>query len=184
MTRTALFIDGPNLYATGKALRIDVDFKRLLKHYGDGLVRAYYYTAVIEDKEEYISIKPLIDWLVYNGYTLVTKPAKQFHDPLTGLTKVKGNMDMDIAVDMFEISQHINHLVLFSGDGDFVPLLHAMQRRGIRTDVVSSIQTQPSMCADELRRAADTFTDLTDLEGQIARAREDRPAIKPRSRYG
>ena len=116
-------------------------------------MRAFYYTALIED-QEYSSIRPLLDWLDYNGYTVVTKPAKEFTDS-TGRRKVKGNMDIELAVDMMELAPHVDQIVLFSGDGDFRPLVEAVQRRGVRVSVVSTISTQPPMVADELRRQAD-----------------------------
>lgn len=172
MKRTALFIDGPNLYATAKALGMDVDFKRLLAYY-EGHVGAYYYTALVNDgpKEDvYVSIRPLVDWLEYNGYTLVTKMAKQFTDQ-DGRTKVKGNMDCELIVDALELvhNRAIDEAIFFTGDGDFEYLIIALQRYGIRCTVVSSIKTQPSMCADELRRAANTFIDLVDLGEAIGR---------------
>src|SRR5450432_4738651 len=155
--RIALFIDGANLYATGKTLGFDIDYKRLLKefHSRGTLLRAFYYTAVIED-QEYSSIRPLIDWLDYNGYTVVTKATKEFVDQ-TGRRKVKGNMDIELAVDAMELAPHIDHMVLFSGDGDFRSLVDAVQRKGVRVSVVSTVSTQPSMVADELRRQADEF---------------------------
>ena len=117
--RIALFIDGANLYATAKSLGFDIDYKRLLGEFqGKGrLIRAFYYTAVVED-QEYSSIRPLIDWLDYNGYTVVTKPAKEFVDSL-GRRKVKGNMDIELAVDAMKMAEHVDQMVLFSGDGDF-----------------------------------------------------------------
>ena len=100
--KIALFIDGANLYATAKSLGFDIDYKRLLREFQSRgyLVRAFYYTAVIED-QEYSSIRPLIDWLDYNGYTVVTKATKEFVDQ-TGRRKVKGNMDIELAVDAME----------------------------------------------------------------------------------
>ena len=153
--KIALFIDGANLYATAKSLGFDIDYKRLLREFQSRgyLVRAFYYTAVIED-QEYSSIRPLIDWLDYNGYTVVTKATKEFVDQ-TGRRKVKGNMDIELAVDAMEIAPHIDQMVLFSGDGDFTKLVEAVQRRGVRVIVVSTISTQPPMVADELRRQAD-----------------------------
>ena len=149
--KIALFIDGANLYATAKALGFDIDYKRLLREFQSRgyLLRAFYYTAVIED-QEYSSIRPLIDWLDYNGYTVVTKATKEFVDQ-TGRRKVKGNMDIELAVDAMEIAEHIDQMVLFSGDGDFRSLVEAMQRRGVRVIVVSTISTQPP---DGRRRAA------------------------------
>ena len=167
--RTALFIDGANLYATAKTLGFDIDYKRLLaefQHPGT-LVRAYYYTAVIED-QEFSSIRPLVDWLDYNGYTVVTKSTKEFVDA-NGRRKVKGNMDIELAVDAMELADHIDQMVLFSGDGDFRSLVEAMQRRGVRVMVVSTISSQPPMVADELRRQADTFVDLAELRSKVSR---------------
>src|SRR5262249_47301960 len=147
--KIALFIDGANLYATAKSLGFDIDYKRLLREFQSRgyLLRAFYYTAVVED-QEYSSIRPLIDWVDYNGYTVVTKATKEFVDQ-TGRRKVKGNMDIELAVDAMEIAGHIDHMVLFSGDGDFRSLVEAVQRRGVRVTVVSTISTQPPMVADE-----------------------------------
>ena len=173
--RIALFVDGANLYATAKALGFDIDYKRLLTMFGSKgqLIRALYYTAISED-QEYSSIRPLIDWLDYNGYTMVTKPTKEFTDP-SGRRKIKGNMDIELAVDAMELAQHLDHIVLFSGDGDFRSLVDALQHKGKRVSVVSTLRTQPPMVADELRRQADQFIDLKDLTDEIARDPSDRP---------
>lgn len=180
--RIALFIDGANLYATTKSLGFDIDYKRLLKEFQTRgyLVRAFYYTAMVED-QEYSSIRPLIDWLDYNGYRVVTKPAKEFVDS-TGRRKIKGNMDIELAIDALELAPFIEHMVLFSGDGDFRSLVEAMQRRGVRVSVVSTISTQPAMIADELRRQADEFLDLAHLMTKIGRdpaERLERPTRAP-----
>ena len=180
--RVALFIDGANLYATAKALGFDIDYRRLLTDFQNRgtLVRAFYYTAIIED-QEYSSIRPLIDWLNYNGYTVVTKETKEFIDA-TGRRKVKGNMDIELAVDAIELTEHIDQMVLFSGDGDFRSLVAAVQRRGVRVTVVSTIATQPPMIADDLRRQADAFIDLRELQPKISRDPSERPApLGPRS---
>jgi uncharacterized LabA/DUF88 family protein len=174
--KIALFIDGANLYATTKGLGFDIDYKRLLKEFqsrGD-LLRAFYYTALIED-QEYSSIRPLLDWLDYNGYTVVTKPVKEFTDS-TGRRKVKGNMDIELAVDAMELAPYLDQMVLFSGDGDFRPLVESVQRRGVRVTVISTISTQPPMVADELRRQADVFVDLAELQDKIGRDPAERAA--------
>jgi uncharacterized LabA/DUF88 family protein len=167
--RIALFIDGANLYATSKSLGFDIDYKRLLSHFRQKgrLVRALYYTALAED-QEYSSIRPLIDWLDYNGFTMVTKPTKEFTD-VTGRRKVKGNMDIELAVDAMRLADNLDHIVLFSGDGDFKCLVSALQQMGKRVSVVSTLQSQPPMVADELRRQSDQFIDLADLENFIGR---------------
>jgi uncharacterized LabA/DUF88 family protein len=176
--KIALFIDGPNLHATAKTLGFDIDYKRLLKEFqGRGtLLRALYYTATIED-QEYPSIRPLIDWLNYNGYTVVTKATKEFVDA-SGRRKIKGNMDIELAVDAMELAQRVDQIVLFSGDGDFRSLVEAVQRRGVRVTVVSTISSQPPMIADELRRQADVFTDLVELRSKINRDPSERPAAR------
>ncbi|WP_022727054.1 LabA-like NYN domain-containing protein [Fodinicurvata sediminis] len=168
--KIALFIDGSNLYSTARSLNFDIDYKKLYQVFADEarLVRAFYYTALVED-QEYSPLRPLIDWLDYNGYTMVTKPAKEYTDG-NGRRKVKGNMDIELAVDMMELSDKIDHAVLFSGDGDFRSLIGAVQRRGVRVTVISSIRVQPSMIADELRRQADHFVDISSLKNRIARS--------------
>ena len=173
--KIALFIDGANLFATARTLGFEIDYRRLLKEFESRatLVRAFYYTTIIED-QEYSSIRPLIDWLDYNGYTVVTKPTKEFID-VDGRRRVKGNMHIDLAVDAMELSEHIEEMVLFSGDGNFRPLVKAMQRRGVQVTVVSTISTQPAMIADELRRQADVFLDLRELQSRIARDPVERP---------
>jgi len=177
--RVGLFIDGANLYATARALGFDIDYKRLQDLFSKQcrLVRAFYYTALVED-QDYSPIRPLVDWLDYNGYTMVTKPTKEFTDA-SGRRKVKGNMDIELAIDVMEMVPHLDHVVLFSGDGDFRRLVEAVQRKGVRVTVVSSIRSQPTMVADELRRQADVFIELADLRAQIERAL---PPDHPRAR--
>ncbi len=177
--RTALFIDGANLYAATRSLGFDIDYRRLLDFFGSRttLVRAYYYSALLET-EEYSPLKPLTDWLAYNGYSLVTKPAKEFTDAL-GRRRIKGNMDIELAIDMLELSPRLDHAVLFSGDSDFRRLVEAVQRRGVRVTVISSIKTTPPMIADELRRQADQFLELADIAPGFSRKGNDarpRPA--------
>ena len=167
--RLALFIDGSNLYAAAKALGFDIDYKLLRSEFmrRGKLVRAFYYTALVED-QEYSPIRPLVDWLDYNGFTMVTKPAKEFVDS-SGRRKVKGNMDIELAVDAMEMAERIDHMVLFSGDGDFKPLVQGIQRKGVRVSVVSTIRSNPPMIADELRRQADNFIELDELREVIGR---------------
>jgi uncharacterized LabA/DUF88 family protein len=182
--KIALFIDGANLYATAKTLGFDIDYKRLLREFQSRgyLLRAFYYTAVIED-QEYSSIRPLIDWLDYNGYTVVTKATKEFVDQ-SGRRKVKGNMDIELAVNAMEIAPAVDHIVLFSGDGDFRSLVEAIQRKGVRVTVVSTISTQPPMVADELRRQADIFLDIVELQSKIGRDPGERGPRAPRDDRG
>jgi uncharacterized LabA/DUF88 family protein len=174
-SRIALFIDGANLYSAGKMLGFDIDYKRLLQEFQSrgNLVRAFYYTAIVEN-QEFSSIRPLLDWLDYNGYTVVTKPTKEFIDA-SGHRRIKGNMDIELAVDAMELAEHVDQIMLFSGDGDFRPLVEAVQRRGVRVTVISTISSQPPMIADELRRQADVFTDLVELQSKLGRDPSERP---------
>ena len=168
--RVGLFIDGANLYAAARALNFDIDYRRLLEVFAQKghLIRAFYYTALVED-QEYSPIRPLVDWLDYNGYTMVTKPTKEFTDAF-GRRKIKGNMDIELAIDVMEMGPYLDHIVLFSGDGDFRRLVEAVQHKGKRVTVVSTIRSSPPMIADELRRQADNYIELQDLTPLIARA--------------
>jgi uncharacterized LabA/DUF88 family protein len=163
--KIAIFVDGANLYSAAKTLGFDIDYKRLLNEFQSRgtLLRAFYYTAIIED-QEYTSVRPLIDWLDYNGFTVVTKPEKEFTDG-EGRRKIKRNMGVELAVEAMEVAKHVDQLVLFSGDGDFRSLVQAVQRRGVHVTVVSTT----SMIADELRRQADVFTDLVALQSKLGR---------------
>ena len=181
--KIALFIDGANLYATSRALGFDIDYRKLLASFQKKgyLLRAYYYTALVED-QEYSSIRPLIDWLDYNGYKVVTKPAKEFTDSL-GRRKIKGNMDIELAVDALElaIEEAVDHFVIFSGDGDFRSLVEALQRRGRKVSVISTMASQPPMISDDLRRQADHFVDLVTLKNEVGRDPSERPVRRVES---
>lgn len=168
-SKIALFIDGPNLHAAAKALGFEVDYRRLLEEFQTRgrLVRAFYYTVLVEDNDNF-SVRPLVDFLDYNGFTVVTKLAKDFTD-LNGRRNAKGNMNIEVAVDAMELAGHVDHIVLFSGNGDFRSLVEALQRRGVRVTVVSTTSTQPPMVADQLRRQCDLFSDLSELRPFIAR---------------
>lgn len=177
--RLALFIDGSNLHAAAKSLGFDLDYKLLRQEFErrGKLIRAYYYTALLES-EEYSPIRPLIDWLNYNGYTIVTKPAREYTDSM-GRRRVKGNMDIELAVNAMELAPRLDHAVLFSGDGDFRPLVEALQRRGVRVSVVSTMRSQPPMIADELRRQADNFIELDALRDIVGRPPREPREVPP-----
>jgi uncharacterized LabA/DUF88 family protein len=180
----ALLIDGVNLSASAKTLGFDIDYQRLLTEFRTRgtLLRANYYTAIMEDRESSWS-RPLIEWLDYNGYTVVSKATKEFIDA-SGRRKIKGNMHVELAVDAMELAEHVDEIVLFSGHGDFRSLVEAVQRRGVRVTVVSTISRQPPMIADELRRQADVFTDLLELESKIGRDPQERRLSRRRDRCG
>jgi uncharacterized LabA/DUF88 family protein len=148
----------------------------LLEYFGNksNLIRAYYYSALLET-EEYSPLKPLTDWLAYNGYSLVTKPAKEFADA-QGRRRIKGNMDIELAIDMLELAPKLDHAILFSGDSDFRRLVEAVQRKGVRVSVVSTIKTNPPMIADELRRQADQYIELAEIATEFTRKMPDSKA--------
>ena len=171
--KIALFIDGANLYSAARSLNFDIDYKKLLDEFRKRgiLVRAYYYTALVDD-QEYSPIRPLVDWLDYNGFTLVTKAAREYTDA-AGRRRFRGDMDIEIAVDMLTMADHADHLVLFSGDGDFRRLVEAVQQKGVRVTVVSTVKSQPPMASDDLRRQCDQFVDLADLASIVGRPRQN-----------
>jgi uncharacterized LabA/DUF88 family protein len=173
--RIALFIDGANFFSAARGLGVEIDYRKLLDVFRQRgrLIRAYYYTAVPANDDTFSPVRKLVDWLDYNGFRVVTKIAREYFDGM-GRKRFKGDMDVDIAVDMLELAGHCDHMVLFSGDGDFKPLILALQARGVRVSVVSSMETQPSMVSDELRRAADNFFELKDMLSLIARPPRDR----------
>ncbi len=178
--RTALFIDGANLYSSSRHLGFDIDYRNLLGYFRAraNVVRAYYYSALL-DTDEYSPLRPLTDWLAYNGYNLVTKTAREFTDA-SGRRRIKGNMDVELAVDMLELAPHLDHAVLFSGDSDFRRLVEAVQRQGVRVSVVSSVRTVPPMAADELRRQADQFLELAEIAPEFTRRAPDNRRAPPR----
>src|SRR3954454_1060067 len=179
--RIAIFIDGANLYSAARSLQFDIDYKRLLDLFRSKgrLIRAFYYTALLED-QEYSPIRPLVDWLAYNGYTIGTKQTKEFIDSM-GRRRIKGNMDIELAIDMLEMAPHMDHALLFSGDGDFRRLVEAVQRRGVRVTVVSTTRSSPPMVSDDLRRQSDSFIELQELAPSIARNHHPRDEIRPAS---
>ena len=170
LQRTALFIDGSNFFATTKLLDLDIDYAKMLNVFAEkgDLVRAYYYTA-LPDAHEPSPIRKLIDYLDYNGFQVVSKQTREFIDPTTGKKRIKGNMDMELALDMLKLAPHIDHAYLFSGDGDFCRLLQEVQDLGVRVTVVSSTNTHPVMVADALRRKADHFIELQDIASEVTR---------------
>src|ERR1700738_573191 len=167
--RIAIFIDGAHLYSAARGLAFDIDYKRLLELFRTKgrLIPAVYYTGLVED-QEYSPSRPRVDWLDYNAYTMVTKPTKEFTDAM-GRRRIKGNMDIELAIDMLEMAQYIDHAILFSGDGDFRRLVQAVRRKGVRVSVVSTIRSSPPMVSDDLRRQADNFIELQELAPSIMR---------------
>ncbi len=169
--RAAILIDGANLYKTARTLGFDIDYKSLLAKTNQTvrLLRASYYTAMQEDKEQdYSPLRPLVDWLDYNGYNMVTKPMKEFTDA-SGQRRYKGSTDVELVVDMMNLADKVDHIVIFTGNGEFRRAIEGVQAKGVRVTVVSTIKTQPPMAADDLRRQADVFIDLAELQDVVGR---------------
>jgi len=162
--KTAAFIDGSNFYASAKNLGFTINYKLLLEWLKRerGLFRAYYYTAIRPNQDDNPIIR-LCDWLEYNGFTMNVKDTKEFLNQDTGRMKVKGNMDVEMVVDAMLMAKHVDHIMLFTGDGDFTYLVDNLQKLGVYVTVCSTIKTKPSMLADELRRQADEFFDISEL---------------------
>jgi uncharacterized LabA/DUF88 family protein len=175
MGKLALLIDGSHLIAVARNLSLSIDYKRLLTEFQSrgAVMRALYYHLATSEDEEYSSIRPLIDWLDYNGYTVVSKVTKEFIDA-GGHRKLKGNMNVELAVQAMVLSDQVDEIVLFAGDGNFRRVVEAVQRRGVHVTVVSTISTQPPMIADELRRQADSFLDLAEVRSAVSRDPIDR----------
>ncbi len=171
--KIALFIDGANVHASSRSIGIDIDYRSLLERFQQEayLLRAYYFTALVEE-QDFSSIRPLIDWLDYNGFMVITKPVKEYTDSL-GQKKLKGNMDIELCVTALEMAPYYDHMFLFSGDGDFTPLVCALQRKGKKVSVVSTLANDSPMVADELRRQADYFVDLEEIAKFAARAQNE-----------
>ncbi len=172
--KLAIFIDGANFYGTAKSLDFDIDYKSLLSFFSakGRMIKAFYFTALREN-DDFSPLRPLLDWLDYNGFHIVTKPAKTFTDR-DGRTRIKGDMDIEITVKMLELAPHVDHILLFSGDGDFKAAVEAVQKLGVRVTVVSSLAVKPSLLADELRRQADHFIEIDDLEREVGRPKRER----------
>lgn len=178
--RLALFIDGSNFYAAAKSLGFDIDYKLLRQEFArrGRLLRIFYYAAFLEN-DEYSPVRPLVDWLHYNGFNIRTKLAKEYIDS-QGRRKIKKNMDIELAVDALELADHVEHIVLFSGDRNFQPLVESIQRKGVRVSVVSTTRSHPPMISDELRRQGDNFIELDELRDVIGRpARDPLPEHQP-----
>lgn len=171
--RLAVLIDGPNFHHAARALALEVDYRRLRDEFQRrGRLMALSYYTVMPDGETYTTLRPLIDWLGYNGYRTVSRVVRETSDT-HGSRRGRSAIDMEIAIDALDLAARIDHIVLASGDGVFVPLVRALQRRGLRVSVIATLRAEQPMLADELRRAADSFVDIEDLRPLIARPPRD-----------
>jgi len=168
--RVDVLIDGPSFYATTRSLGYEVDYKKFRDHFDEvcDLHRIYYFTAITDNPDDHSPVKPLVDWLGYNGFRTITKPLREFIDP-GGRRRTKGNMAVEIATELVNAAEHAEHILLFSGEGDLSYAVDAAQRKGAKVTVVSSLKVDPPAISDDLRRAADRFVDLADVKDLILR---------------
>lgn len=168
--KIALLIDGIHVHGVKRDLEFDIDYKKLMTEFArrGRLARASYFTTILEDTKEYCPMRPLIDWLGFNGFALRTKPARVFYDE-SGNKRVKRSMLVEIAMEAMELADHVDHIVIFSGDGDLRAAVEAVQRKGVRVSICSSINSGSQTVSDDLRRQADNFIEMKDLQKAIQR---------------
>lgn len=171
--RLGVFINGFNLYQCAKALGFEVDYSRMRDEFKvrGRLMRMGYYTTIL-DGDDFSPQKPLFDWLSYNGYQLNLKPVREIVDP-DGRKRVRGSIDVEMAVDILTMVDRLDHIVIFSGSSDLKAVVDAVKRAGVRVSVAATTRTNPAMVSDDLRRSADNFIDLADLMDQISRNHRD-----------
>ena len=166
--KVAVLIDGAYLYALSRNLDFDIDYNRLLKWIGmrGQLLRASYYTVIQED-QEYSPIRPLVDWLDYNGFKVITKTSKE--DNTLHIRKKRPDIHVELSVDAMAIAKDVDHILLCAGDSDFTHLVKVLQTQGVRTSLFGTIQTSGQITSDELRRHADYFIEMKDIISDICR---------------
>ena len=181
-----LFFDGANTQMAAKALSFEIDYKKLRDGFAErcNVLRSYYFQATPPDGyENYAYVKPLTDFLSYNNYHLITKPFRQFKDA-DGVVRGKGNMDIEIAIQMMKSMNKADYLFLFSGDGDFKPLLEECQLNGhAQIVVVSTLHSEPPVVSDELRKQADHYIDWANLEPVVKLNPRNNEATHRRMKY-
>ncbi|WP_188129507.1 NYN domain-containing protein [Rhizobium sp. RU20A] len=168
--KVIVFIDGAHFYFVAKSLDFEIDFQKVLAYFKSEayLVRANYYTAIAED-QEFIGLRPLVDWLDYNGYRVVTKAYKDLTDP-SGKKRVRSSMEMELACDLFEQIDTADHLIIIAGDSDLARLVQTAQLKGKKVTVMSTLTGQLASISDELRRKADQFVDLSGFKEKFSRS--------------
>lgn len=168
---TAVLIDGYNTLSTTKLLKFDIDFRKLLNLFQNKtrLVKIYYFASLRDNPADHDPMIPVIQWMMYNGYNVISKKMNEFMN--IDNIQSKGNMDVEISVTVLEMVKSVDHIVLFTGDENFRFLIEAVQRMGTRITVCSSMQCQPQIMSDDLRRQADNFIELNNLKSEIQRNR-------------
>lgn len=164
--RVAIFIDGVEFDETLRCIDGAVDYRKLLGAFQEHgrLLRAYYYAPT--DEQALISMRPLLDWLTYNGYQVRVKGDGE-HSERRSRQRSR-SMSIELAVDVLELAPHLDTIVLITGDDAFKPLVAAVQARGITVSVVSTLKSKPAMVGNALRRQADEFIEIVSMLPRIA----------------
>lgn len=163
----SVFIDSWSLNQASRSIELQIDFKRLRDELVKrGRLQALNYYTVVDEREEDNPLIPLLQWLSYNGYRVHRKLVRGFTND-DGRRVVRGSLDVEIALDMMASAQNVDHIVLFSGNRDYVYAVESVQRLGCRVTLCSTRQAESHICSDELRRAVDSFIELEDLADSI-----------------
>lgn len=185
--RLAIFIDGQHLFSASRNLGFDVDYRNFLECFRKKgkVIRAYYY-AVHVDNGEYSPLKPLTDWLAYNGYALSMRTTTE-HTDSQGRRRIP-HTDLEMLADMFGIADHVDHMVIVTGNGGYCRGVSLIQQRGVRVSVLSSIKTDSPMLSDDLRRTCDQFIELQEIKSEFTRVnrepRMSRDGVTPADPFG
>jgi uncharacterized LabA/DUF88 family protein len=175
--RIGLFIDGADLYSIRRLIGLDIDYLKFLDFFRarGRLVRAYYYTTVIYEPQ-YARLRSQFEWMSYNGFYMVTKPAQETTDDF-GRRHLRNRMDVELATDMMEMAPYLDHIMLVSGAGELRPAVAAVQRRGVHVTLISALNARPPLLDPELHRQADTVEDLRSMAPAIARDPQSAPCV-------
>jgi len=164
----AIIIDGASIHSASQSVDLQIDWHTFLTEFQNRghLIRAIYATPIFEDEGEHNPLRPLIDWLDYNGFTTITRTARKEADD-NGRFRIKnGNIHVDVTLAAIRLAKKADHIVLFSGDGSYEPLVKELKRMNVRVSVCCAKKS----AADGLRRNADEFIDLEDIRGLVGRA--------------
>lgn len=161
--RLSIFVDGNNMFYAQQKNGWFFDPKRVLNYFNNDpnivLVNAFWYTGLKDSQDQ----RGFRDALISLGYTVRTKILKEYYDDNSGRYSQKANLDIEIVVDMFNTVDQYNHVILFSGDGDFERAIELLRSKNTHITVVST----EGMIARELRNATDRYIDLNDIRPQI-----------------
>lgn len=174
MFKVVALIDGLSLHRSARSLGFVCDFKKLKEWLGKvcvpgaNLVRVHYYTP-LEDSDQHSDLRPLVDWLDYNGFSVFEKYFVRRENGTIPFVSILPELYTDA---LMYTHTSISHFVLFVGDSDYAPLINALKSRGASVIVVSSLKDSNAPVADVLRRSSDSFVDLLDIANLISRPRQ------------